>query len=90
MTASARIITDRMDNVTVVPLSAVQDGKNGKFVQVFSSGSLRTQVVKVGKSDADKIEITEGLTPGQRIVIRPYAATSGAASGGFNLGNLFG
>ncbi len=85
MTASARIITDRVDNVVVAPLSAIQDGKENKFVQVFSSGSLRTQTVKIGKSDSDKIEITEGLTPGQRIVIRPYAATSGVASGGFNI-----
>ena len=90
MTASARIIVDRTDNVIVVPLSAIQDGKNGKFVQVYTNGALKTQNVTVGKSDADRIEVVSGLTAGQRIVIRPYAATAANASSGFNLGSLFG
>jgi len=91
MTASAKILLDTVDDVVTIPLSAIQEDANGKFVQVFNRGALSKQKITVGKTDATNAEIKEGLTAGQRIVIRPYANQSTAtAKSGFSLFNLGG
>jgi multidrug efflux pump subunit AcrA (membrane-fusion protein) len=59
MTASARILIDTIADVVVIPLAAVQEDKEGKFVQLYERGSLRRQAIITGKSDAINTEIKE-------------------------------
>ncbi len=59
MTASARILIDTVADIVVIPLSAVQEDKEGKFVQIYQAGVLKRQLVTTGKSDAINTEIKE-------------------------------
>lgn len=64
-------ITLAMDaDATTVPLVAVQQGQDGAFVWlVDSSGKTRRQPVTVGITDGDDVEITQGLSPGDQVVV---------------------
>ena len=53
----------------LVPASAIQtlEGKPNVFVRVAEGFEARP--VKLGRSDDDDVEVTEGLDPGQAVVV---------------------
>jgi len=51
-------------------------GKKEECVFVLVDGKVELRWVKVGVQDNDHIEIKEGLTVGERIVVGPYSAVS--------------
>lgn len=58
----------------VAPLHAVGEDRDGRFVFVVEPqgegrGVVRRRPVKVGELDAEGLEILEGLTPGERLVM---------------------
>ncbi len=53
-----------------VPPSAVLLEGDGSWVWVAENGRFRRQAVRTGASTADAIEILEGLSRGQRVVVR--------------------
>lgn len=88
MTASVEIITNRKDNVLSIPLAAVTtrenetvEGENGnsrlkELVFVRENGQAKKVEVKTGISDFDNIEILEGLSSGQEVIVGPYFVVS--------------
>lgn len=75
MYAKVDFVVERRDNTLVVPTNAVVDLRGGKGVFLPDEGDVaRFQAVKVGMSQADLIEIVDGLTEGTRVV------TTGAAA----------
>ncbi len=66
MSASGRIIIDRMENVISVPLEAVFE-KDGKPVVYMANKKPRE--VQVGRRNDMNIQITSGLKPGERICL---------------------
>ncbi|EON77139.1 Macrolide-specific efflux protein MacA [Lunatimonas lonarensis] len=88
MTASVEIITNRKENVLAVPLAAVttrenetEELSNGntklKELVFVKEGNLAKMVqVKTGISDFDNIEVLEGLTAGQEVIVGPYFVVS--------------
>lgn len=75
MTATAQIQLDSVAEALRVPLVAVQEDSNGKFVQVYDGKRLRKQVVTVGKSDTIHSQILTGLKVGDKVSIGTYANT---------------
>lgn len=91
MTASVDIITDRKENILVVPLAAVTmrdpsdtlrqkklDNTNEmhEVVFVYKDDKAYMTPVETGISDFDYIEVISGLSVGQRIVSGPFQAVS--------------
>ncbi|BBH21180.1 hypothetical protein Back11_25250 [Paenibacillus baekrokdamisoli] len=68
---SINIITQRKENVIVIPPSTLRTIGSRTYVQVVDSdGSKREVDVQVGQQTSTEIEILKGLTPGQKVVGR--------------------
>ncbi len=61
----------RPEPALVIPRSALLRTTEGTFVYVASGASFLRTAVKVGRSDAERFEITDGLSPGDIVVTRP-------------------
>ena len=61
---------DTLREATVIPSAAIQRGAQGMFVYVVKAdqkASLRP--VKLGPVDGQRIAVSEGLTPGEMVII---------------------
>jgi HlyD family secretion protein len=88
MTASVEIITQKKENVLSVPLASVTtredmtinspDGatRPQELVFVVDGDKAKMVEVKTSISDFENIEITEGITEGQKIISGPYFVIS--------------
>ncbi|MFM8893576.1 MAG: MdtA/MuxA family multidrug efflux RND transporter periplasmic adaptor subunit [Planctomycetia bacterium] len=66
---NARLLVERLTDVTVVPAVAVQRGPESSFVYVAqpdSTAALRP--VRTGPAQGDLIAIVEGIEPGEQVV----------------------
>lgn len=69
MTVSVDIETARRADALMVPSDAIRDaGSNQPWVLVVRDGSAQRQVVKLGVRSEGKMEILEGLAPGDLLV----------------------
>lgn len=69
MTAEAEIVVQKAENVIVIPLEAVMQGRGRSSVAVVKGDGLQTVPVVTGLSDGFSIEIVEGLEEGDEILI---------------------
>lgn len=58
-------------SVLSVPGSALLDTVQGKFVYVAKDGAYLRTAVKIGESDQNAVEITDGLQAGEQVVVAP-------------------
>ena len=66
---NARLLARTVKGVVAVPQAAVQHGAPGDFVYLVKpDDTVGIQVVKLGVSDGGKVEITDGLKPGDKVV----------------------
>jgi multidrug efflux system membrane fusion protein len=92
-----RLLLDTHKDVTTMTTSGVQRGVPGTFVYLINpDNTVSVRPVKLGVTDGDRVEVTSGLAPGDRVVIdgadklrdgakinvraEPDAATLGAAA----------
>jgi multidrug efflux pump subunit AcrA (membrane-fusion protein) len=86
MSTEASILTASKDDALYVPLDAVHSGSGGKYVIVQSSSSdgqasgTEQKTVKTGLANEDYVEITEGVSEGDVIVLPQLAADSSSSS----------
>ena len=67
---NVRLVVDTLRNQVVVPLPAIQRGSQGTFVFLVSPDlTVSSRIVKTGVQDNGKIAITEGLAPGDTMVV---------------------
>ena len=78
MTARVTITVGESKNALVVPLSAIKEEKEQKYVQVMVDGKPEKVAVQAGLSDDEHVEILSGLQEGDSIVL-PAAKTGTAA-----------
>ena len=74
--ASAVIDIETRDGVAV-PASAVTRGERGRVVQVVKDGRVELRRVETGLPYRDQVELTEGVTAGETIVVRAAAFLRG-------------
>lgn len=79
MSASASIMTERKDNVLLVPSSAVQTQNGQSVVNVIRNGQTTAVTVTTGISNDVETEITGGLEKGDTIVTTQASTTTGSA-----------
>lgn len=67
---NVRLLVSTLHDQVIVPLPAIQRGTDGTFVFVVSPDMTVSQrTVKTGTQDGERIAITEGLQPGDTVVI---------------------
>jgi RND family efflux transporter MFP subunit len=71
MTANISVATDSRSQVLYVPSRAVKfDAEGGRYVNILENGSEKQYPVKVGlRANEGRIEIVEGLTEGQEVIL---------------------
>jgi membrane fusion protein (multidrug efflux system) len=69
--AEVRIVTERRDAALLVAREAVVQDKGEEVVYVAATDSTaERRLVTVGFTDAQNAEVTSGVRPGERIVIK--------------------
>jgi HlyD family secretion protein len=83
LTASATITIDEKNNVLVVPLRAVRRvGRDQVVDLVGAEGKSTQQAVKTGVQNDQFVEITDGLTEGQQIMVQGTTTRVPTGGGG--------
>ena len=67
---TARVVVERISAGVVVPKTAVQTMDGEQVVFVETSDGFAVRHVRSGRSDAESVEILDGLEPGERYVAR--------------------
>ncbi|TDI22804.1 MAG: efflux RND transporter periplasmic adaptor subunit, partial [Acidobacteria bacterium] len=70
MFVEAAIIVERRADVAVVPRDAVTERAGRSVVFVIDGQRAVRRIVSLGLGDDDQVEVREGVTPGERIVVR--------------------
>jgi RND family efflux transporter MFP subunit len=72
MIAKVKINDYSKKSAVIVPVNTVQETDEGKYVYVAEKAGnaykVKKQFVKTGKSYLDKVEVMEGLTPGDLLI----------------------
>lgn len=67
---NVRLQVRTLKDATVIPTAAVQRGTPGTFVYVIKPDNTSTvRIVKLGRPNGERVAITSGLQPGERVVI---------------------
>lgn len=75
MTVEANLILARRDDALLVPAKAIRDGA----VWTVAEGRAYQRPVRLGVQGAERVEILEGLAPGDRVVVGPPERLKDAA-----------
>jgi multidrug efflux system membrane fusion protein len=68
--ANVRMLLDVKRDATLVPGAAIQRGTPGTFVYLVKpDNTVTVRVVKLGPAQGDNVSITEGLVPGEQVVV---------------------
>ena len=70
MSASAEIITNRCDNVLLIPNRAIQGSLEKPWVEVVTDDETEKRQVTLGLSDGIYTEVLSGLKEGEEVVLR--------------------
>lgn len=74
MNATATVLVERVENVLIVPITAVEEDTEGQYVFVLdAAGQKQRTAVTTGRADETYVEITSGLEQGD---VLSYADTS--------------
>ena len=91
--AAVSLVTKTVHGAVTVPTSAVLGSGASATVRVLSGGTVTTSRVAVGAVGAERVQITSGLTPGQRVVLADLSEplpTSDTGTGRFGGGGFGG
>ena len=81
MSATAEIISERRDDVLLLPNRAIRGSFEAPVVVVVADGQVEERQVTLGLSDGIHTEVLSGLKEGERVVTAPVKRLSG--EGGF-------
>lgn len=66
---NVRLRLTSIDDALTVPADAVQHGSQGSYVYVIEDSKAYIRQVTTGIVDSDRVAITSGLQPGERVVL---------------------
>ena len=78
MSARVEILIAKLTDVLAAPVQAVATVNGRQVCYVAGKGGAEPRVVKTGLSNADYVEITGGLEPGEKVLLRAPAAVGPA------------
>ena len=67
----ARVMVEgnKAENVVMIPVEAINIGKDGSFVYVVTDGMVQKRMVTAGISSDEYTEIKKGLEVGEQVII---------------------
>jgi len=86
MTAAARIVVERRQDVLLVPALAVRPLGGEQVVEVVSGDEVVARVVTLGGANDTMVEVMSGLSEGEQVVLRPAEGALPGAPSGFFMG----
>jgi len=69
MSCDLKIITQRKENVLVIPENVLRKKEGKYFVKVFEKGKIREKEIRVGLWGDEFVEILEGLKEGDKVLL---------------------
>jgi len=67
---NAHLLVETLHDVVIAPIAVVQHGAPGAFVYLVKpDDTVSVQVVKTGISQGERVQITDGLQAGDRVVV---------------------
>jgi multidrug efflux system membrane fusion protein len=70
LSVSTRLLLNTVKDATIVPQTAIQHGPDGLFVYVVGADDkARKQDVKVSEQNLAEALVTEGVSPGQKVIV---------------------
>ena len=69
MFGEAAIIEREYTNAVTVPEGALHSGDNGFYIFIVKDGKAGMRAVKTGVKDGARVQITEGLAPGEEVIV---------------------
>lgn len=69
MLARATFLRRSIDNAITVPLNALIDRGGERIVFVEENGVAKSRMIRLGVIDGDRIQILEGLKPGEKLIV---------------------
>lgn len=82
MSATASILTARREGIVTVPLKSIFTRDKDEFVWIAEGGTARQRKVSTGIQDFGRIEVRQGISPGEKVITGPLSAISkGLADG---------
>jgi RND family efflux transporter MFP subunit len=72
MFVKADVVVARKDSALVVPKEVVLSDQKGMSVFIVDRGRAQMRTIKKGIESENEIEVTEGLRPGERLVIKGF------------------
>lgn len=77
---NVKLTVGTLDQATVVPVAAVQQGPNGAFVYgIDNAGKAQMQSVQVTQQNETEAVIAQGIKPGQRVITAGFGQLSDGA-----------
>ncbi|MDY7011477.1 MAG: efflux RND transporter periplasmic adaptor subunit, partial [Planctomycetota bacterium] len=70
MFARVNLVLDRKADVPVIPDTAILRDEQGPYVYVINDSKAHRRPVNLGLAEGVLHEVTEGLEPGDRVVVR--------------------
>jgi multidrug efflux system membrane fusion protein len=67
---NARLLVDTTQDAVIIPTAAIQRSPQSTFVYVVKEdGTVESRTIAVGPSEGDDVAITNGLSPGEVVVV---------------------
>ena len=66
---NARVLIENKANVLMLPRGPFFEQMGGRYVYVLKDGIAQKQLVQLGASTIDSIEVVQGLKIGEKIVV---------------------
>jgi RND family efflux transporter MFP subunit len=77
--ANAEVVTESREMTILVPATALVSFAGVDRVFVVKDGKAAERRVTTGRRDAGRVEVTKGLTAGERVVVSPGNLVAGEA-----------
>ncbi|SRR6056297_139367 len=68
MSVSVEIISERKENVLLVPINYVLEDNSSRYVYIFNNGTAQRQNIEVDKNYDGKVIVTKGLQEGDKVL----------------------
>jgi HlyD family secretion protein len=76
---SVRVLLDQRDNVLTLSRGSFVDEGGGRMAYVLKDGRAERRAIRLGAQGLAKVEVLEGLAPGERVVVSGAEAFANAA-----------
>ena len=76
MFVKAELVLERRDSVIVIPKEIIQSKQRGNTVFIVQRNAAQERVIQIGLENPDMVEVLDGLSENDRLVIRGYETLS--------------